>query len=306
MSRIAIAFALAVSALSIGLFPALASARDKHVDCNKHGTISDALARLDPAETNTVRVRGYCHENLVISGFDGLSLIAEPGTVIYDASGGKATVVQITGSRKVVVKGFIIRGGNAGLDCVELSYCNLIGVTVEQSNRGVFIGTGEGKLFDVTVRDIAYVGILAFHSTVHATNVSISNITAGDGLSLNGSLFGCQNCTVQQAAGGGLLVQYGSHAAFGPLPGTESGLTVTESALGIVVSKVSSAVLSGATVTDNQGYGLQAEDFAYVEINNGKFVRNGGYDISCGQYWAGRVTGPVEIGSTNCQPPTVP
>ena len=138
------------------------------------------------------------------------------------------------------------------------------------------------------------------------TNVSVSDVSAGSGLNLDGSVVGCQKCTIQNAAGGGIFVQYNSHLHVGPLTATESGLTVIGSGLGIVVSKVSSAVLGAVNVTDNQGYGVQAEDFAYVEISGGTILRNTTYDIYCGQFWAGRVTGTVEIGSTNCQQPTVP
>src|SRR6266581_3941239 len=51
-------------------------------------SISGVLARLDPTQAHTLRVSGTCKENVLIQSFDRLTLIANPGATISDASGG--------------------------------------------------------------------------------------------------------------------------------------------------------------------------------------------------------------------------
>jgi hypothetical protein len=150
MHRTSITLALAAFGIACSLFTAFALARDSHVNCNFKGDIgkiATVLSRLNPAETNTVHVSGYCRENLVISGFDRLSLIADPGAVIEDASGGKVAVIEIIDSRDVVVQGFTIRGGLYGLFCRDFSLCRFVGDTVKQTaaNAGIFFAKLRGE-----------------------------------------------------------------------------------------------------------------------------------------------------------------
>ena len=103
-----IGVALAACGIALSLFTAAAHAGDSKVNCNSpgaHGKIANVLRKLDPAATNVVHVSGHCRENLVITGFDRLSLIGESGAVIEDASGGKAAVIEILDSLRVVVQG---------------------------------------------------------------------------------------------------------------------------------------------------------------------------------------------------------
>ena len=131
-----IGVSLAACGIALSLFTAVAHAGDSKVNCSSPGhagKIANVLSRLNPADTNVVHVSGHCRENLIIQGFDRLSLIAEPGAVIEDASGGKAAVVEILDSQRVLIQGFTIRGGNSGVFCHEYSFCRFIGDTVEQT-----------------------------------------------------------------------------------------------------------------------------------------------------------------------------
>src|ERR1022692_3537311 len=68
------------------------------VHCGGKGqftSISSALKTLDPGQSNTVTVKGKCHENVLIQGFDRLTLISTTSAQIQDASGGKSLVVDI-------------------------------------------------------------------------------------------------------------------------------------------------------------------------------------------------------------------
>src|SRR5690349_18368373 len=58
-------------------------------------TLGDFLAHLDPGVPATVRVSGACTENVVISGFARLTLLAAPGASIADASGGAEFALQV-------------------------------------------------------------------------------------------------------------------------------------------------------------------------------------------------------------------
>src|SRR6266853_5061079 len=58
-------------------------------------SISGVLAHLDPTQPHTIRVSGTCKENVLIQSFDRLTLIANPGAAITDASAGNKIVVNI-------------------------------------------------------------------------------------------------------------------------------------------------------------------------------------------------------------------
>ena len=64
-------------------------------------SINAALKLLAPAISNTVTVSGTCNENILIQGFDRLTLVSTTGATINDASGGQSPVVDIEDSRRV-------------------------------------------------------------------------------------------------------------------------------------------------------------------------------------------------------------
>jgi hypothetical protein len=260
------------------------------------------LSRLDPAGTNVVQVRGYCRENLVIRGFERLSLIAEPGAVIEDASSGQLAVVEIWDSQNVVVQGFMIQGGNNGLFCRDFSFCRFIGVTVEgtKAGAGIVIGVSGGRLTDAIVRDTADAGIQLGTAKVVAINVSITD-TGGVGLAMqNASLvaagdvpFKIQRAkghgvfaanasyltgqlTVTDSEGYGVLLQLGSTASLGP------GNVTNNHSGGIFVQFQSSAVIDGTTVTNNQNFGLLIDQVSYALVMSGSFSGHSWGDIVCG------------------------
>jgi len=84
-----------------------AQAADLKVNCNGTGalsTINSALKLLNPIGPNTVTVSGACHENVLIQSFDRLTLTANPGASINDASGGTVDVITIEDSQRVRYK----------------------------------------------------------------------------------------------------------------------------------------------------------------------------------------------------------
>ena len=103
-------------------------------NCDKHDSISKALrllAHTNPQGPNNITVSGNCNENLVIQSMDRLTLITGNGASITDSSSGSSAVVDIEDSHSVNVQGFIIDGGNGGVNCGSASVCYLTGNTIQ-------------------------------------------------------------------------------------------------------------------------------------------------------------------------------
>src|SRR5207244_2661536 len=78
-----------------------------------------------------VNVSGACNENVTISGFDRLTLLAAPGATLSDASGGTVDVLQVLDSSTVHIEGFIMNGG---VSCLEGSHCVFVANTFQGSS----------------------------------------------------------------------------------------------------------------------------------------------------------------------------
>src|SRR5271169_3938024 len=124
-----------------------AQAANLTVNCDKEETIHKALklvATLNPGGPNTITVSGSCKENLVIEGFDRLTLTTKSGASISDHSNGALPVVYIHDSQSFTLQGFTINGGADGIDCVGASVCYLRLNTIQSSlgQQGVGVGGG--------------------------------------------------------------------------------------------------------------------------------------------------------------------
>jgi len=97
-------------------------------------TLSNYLAHLTPSSPHTIRVSGICHENITVTGFNRLTLLAAPGASIDDASGGVQSVVTVLAASTFDFEGFTVNGGSPGLTCAEYSTCTFAG--------NVFQGSG--------------------------------------------------------------------------------------------------------------------------------------------------------------------
>src|SRR6202521_2572713 len=90
---------LLLALLTVFLLGLTAQALTISVDCrlSAHLTINAAVARIaarNPLGPNTINVTGNCHENVVISSLDNLTLQAGPlGATITDASNGTLDTV---------------------------------------------------------------------------------------------------------------------------------------------------------------------------------------------------------------------
>ena len=77
-------------------------------------SVGAALKILQNAEESsspdTINVSGACTENIVISGFDRLTLKGAAGASISDASGGTTDVLQTADSSTIRVEGLTLNG----------------------------------------------------------------------------------------------------------------------------------------------------------------------------------------------------
>jgi hypothetical protein len=257
-----------------------------------------------------VAVSGTCHENVVIRGFDRLTLIATPGTSINDASGGTADVITINDSSRVFLQGFTINGsgGNNVIDCVD-SNCSFAGNTVQgAASTGVFVNRARVSLSGDVIQDLAGDGMfVGFDASVQADGVTIQR-NAGAGVNgVSGTLI-ITNSTVQNNAGDGIdVLQHGTAAL--------SHTTVTGNG-GNGISVLGSSTLQvgifgelkGSSITANQGAGVFVRDLSFARFTSGvpNVVTNnlGGTDVMCSpQFPATRGALRIGGGTTNCVEP---
>ncbi len=263
--------ALAACGIALSLFIAVAQAGDSKVNCNSpgaNGKIANVLSRLDPAATNVVHVSGYCHENLVIQGFDRLSVIGESGAAIEDHSGGQLAVVEIRDSQRVVIQGFTIRGGSTGLLCREFSYCRFTGDMVEDTkpstagNAGIRIDRSDAKLTNIVVRNVADAGIFLTGAKAAADNVSVNGVKnvnpfpGGIGVFMDASSLRGGPITIQYVDGTGIAALNGSVLDNSALTVTDNGLQPSGFPSGVYIANGSVGNFGQLTAQRNKGSGI--------------------------------------------------
>jgi hypothetical protein len=274
-------------------------------------TINAALKLLSPAMSNTVTVSGTCNENVLIQGFDRLTLISTTGATINDASGGQNSVVDIEDSRRVTLQGFTINGG-FGLGCGSASVCYLTANTIQFSSAQQGIGISDG-------------------SRAYLTNNVIKN-NSGRGLTINnGSQVFSTTDTFQ--GNGDLGVAAGSGAFFVAVNsiiednGSDGVSASDHSALRLISCTISGNTGNGvslvhnsearfdsnsgaATVSANAGSGVLVKDLSFAFFGLGGNVTGnlGGTDVVCApQFPATRgALKNIGGGTTNCVEPQSP
>jgi len=102
-----------------------------------HLTINGALAKIaarSPLGPNTITVVGNCHENVVVSSLNNLTLQASPlGATITDASGGTLDTLGAVDSGRFALNGFTINGS---VNCANNAVCRLNGNKIQNSQTG--------------------------------------------------------------------------------------------------------------------------------------------------------------------------
>jgi hypothetical protein len=290
----------------------------RYVNCSSSNTlinsINTVLASLDPSEDNTIYVSGACKENVNITGFDRLQLIAQNGASITDASGDTAAVISIDKSTRVSVHGFTINGNGPNaqtevIDCT-FSYCAFSGNTIQGGSDGVDVFRGARASFhgDVIQNNNNGAGIFVGQNGFVLAN-GLTTQRNGQGANVGGGFLQINNGTVQNNLGAGIVVR---------LNGTVNMFTsnVTgNGGNGINVFGHSTLQLGsgggaiGSSITNNSGAGVVVKDLSFANFPDGvsNIVKSnlGGADVICSpQFPATRgALANIGGGSTNCVEP---
>jgi hypothetical protein len=300
--------------LSLPFLPLVTQAANPNVRCNDRdrSTINGALKLLDPRGPNTLTVSGSCHENVVIQGFDRLTLIATPGTSINDASGGTAFVLDIRDSQRVTVQNFIVNGGAEGVVCESFSLCRLNGNTVQgSSDSGVEVLHSRASLRDDIIQNNAGPGL----SILQSADVTASGITlqgnqgeAGADVRAHSTLTASNTTARNNTFDGMFAIDNSTIILFG---GTitnngENGITVSAASLVRFTVPVSGTTI----VTNNFGSGVEVDDLSFARFQPGGQTITGNnlggraFDVTCRpQFSATRGVANIGGGTTNCIEP---
>jgi hypothetical protein len=292
------------------VLPAAAQAAHLKVNCNdKDGKelskITAALKQLNPTVPNTLTVSGTCHENVVIQGFERLSLIASPGASITDASNGTLDMVDIGDSQEFSMNGFTVDGGAGGVACFDNSLCRFTGNTIQGSaGHGVVVNASRATFNGDTSQNHAARGL----SVIDGGSVTATGITLqgnGDGIVLNtagfvtvfnstirnnqrfgvfaatNSTFRCVPCTITGNGNDGVRLQQNSVARFDSFFGAYS-------------------------ITGNGAAGVSLSDLSFSFFDVGNVTGNsGGTDVVCNPQFSATRGALTNIGGgiTNCTEP---
>jgi hypothetical protein len=289
-----------------------ARAANINVNCDKKETIHKALklvAALNPGGPNTINVSGNCRDNLVIDGFDRLTLATKTGASISDHSGGALPVVFVHDSQSFTLQGFTINGGADGIDCLGASVCYLRSNTVQSSlgqqgvgvggsSRAILIGNtiqnntqrgmtvnGGGQVFSNsdTFSGNASAAIVANSGTHFTADISSITNNGSDGSAAvvvtDHSGARLISCTISGNKGDGVDVQRGSEARFDAYDGP--GAVTANSGAGVVVADLSFVLFTGGTTITGNLAGTDVLCSPQFPATRGALANIGGGITNC-------------------------
>jgi hypothetical protein len=247
------------------------------VQCGGTGpvsTITGALKLLSSKGPSTLIVSGACSENVLIQGFDRLTLQAATGASISDASGGSVETLAVGDSRSVTVQGFTINGAVA---CANGSNCFFKGNRI-LGQDGVVVVRSHANFEG----DVIEGGPLSIIQSARAVATGV---------------------TVRGSSDVGIIVRFNAFLRL------EAGSVVTESASdGIAVGGVSSLLVArGNSITGNAGAGVSVGELSFAEFRGDNLVAGnaGPSDVVCGPQFSVTRGALIHIGggTTNCLEP---
>jgi hypothetical protein len=134
------------------------------VDCSKGDSINAELAKLTKSGPNVMTISGSCAEDIVIDGFDDLTLVAAAGASLNPASATSKSVLLVSSSRKVVFDGFAVNipapapntpvswvaefNGSVGCVMKNLSVTGGGGIRLQRSS---YVSISDSTLHDVSI-----------------------------------------------------------------------------------------------------------------------------------------------------------
>lgn len=264
----------------------------------KAGSINAMLGKLDPAGPNVVIVHSNCRENVVINGFDRLTLRAAAGAQLSDASSGNEWgVIEVINSRRIKIRDFKIVGGQVGVVCIDSSYCQFVNNSVEgQSQNGFSINDSEAIFAGDAVRNTAGPGIYLNRSKAQLNQVTMEH--NGTGLTLGTSTAVGVGVNASNNSGAGIFVATGSNLQLIDSQVMNNGQN------GIQATAVSTLSLTNDTVTGNTYSGVWLSDMTTAYFVGGTYLNNAmlqGLQVECAPYYT--VVSNLwsaTVGATNC------
>lgn len=272
------------------LMSAAAAAEEVIVDCGKKKqSISAALAGLPKQGPHTIRVRGECHELVVIDRRDDLTIVGMDGASIFDPTpeenpeNERDLVVLITESSRIQLENLGIYGGSNGVVCMMFSSCRLVDLEVAgATGEGISISRSRGSVEGNTVlRDNGAGMYLYSQSTVLMYNdpgrVTIRD-NAWEGLHLqDNSVLLLGGADVIDNGADGISADLGAEFRL-------QGVTVTGNGINGVSMRSASGRFSGVTITGNGGDGVRVGQLSFAWFAGGANSVTGndsGTDIHC-------------------------
>jgi len=277
------------------------------VDCDKKGSINTALGLLSKTgktQGATILVSGTCNEDVLVQGFDRLTLKTTSGATINDPSGGTNATVEIEDSNSVTVQGFIINGGQPGVICggVSVSVCYLSGNTIQASQfSGVFVSAASSAVLNGNViqNNLGRGMTVNLNSSANSTNDTFQG-NAGGGIAANQGYVVASTSTIQNNAGLGINAI--NHSTIRLVSSSVSGSGGT----GVTVQGASEATFEESSVTGNGGSGVIVSDSSYGRFSASNITGNlSGTDVNCKPQFPSTRGALTDIGGgiTNCTEP---
>ncbi len=248
-------------------------------------TISAVLGRLNPERPNTVTVSGTCNENVVIDGFEDLTLQAAPGASVNDASNGAAATIQISHSQRITISGFAIQGGLDGISCVDSSECTLVNNTVSGTVlSGIFIfansaatlsgNTVQNGLHGTTVLSSSFAHLLG--GNLGSANTMELNREFGlvifegcstrvEGTALNANIFrnnGLAGIALERSSGSFFNVVVTGNGSVNDV--SSGGIQVIKGGLRLILGQIN----------NNGGEGIFVSNGGFAEVFSGSISNN--------------------------------
>jgi Periplasmic copper-binding protein (NosD) len=263
-------------------------------------TISSALKKINPAGPNTVTVVGTCTENVLIRGFNRLTLIGGPGASINDASGGTGFVVDIEDSTHVTLQGFTINGGLIGVFCADFSICRFKGNTIQGAlQSGVQVVQSRAS-FDTNTVQNNLLGLTSLESSsVRSNGGLVVQQNQDSGVVIDtGSSFAAFGTTVQNNGNAGIEMDVSASLSI-------ADSTITGNLFGVTVLSHSDAhFFANNVITGNQLNGVVVRDLSFVLFEASSTITgNGaGVDVVCQPKFSATRGAPANIGGgiTDC------
>lgn len=271
-------------------------------------TLGNHLAHLTPSTPHTIRVSGSCHENITITGFNRLTLLAAPGASINDASGGVQPVVTVGGASTFDLEGFTVNGGNQGLICVEYSTCTFAGNVFQGSiSDGVSIARSNAIFLGDVMQNNANRGLAVTNGGQALLIPATLQGNGGAGAAaISGSNLTASSATIQNNGLQGLFVSgHATARLFDCLITGNGGSGIRVDSASEV--NVTLASTTGTSITNNGIFGVIVLDLSFVSFGQGNNVTGNlaGTDVQCVPQFSatrGALTN-INGGITNCVEP---